>query len=102
MSREDYNATLAVLAPKSAESEGVIRLSRIDVQFVLRMLIVPPELLEKLRANAGSPVELTLAEARVVGDAATLRLAQIGFDEDYELTAEGRELETLISALVVP
>lgn len=45
---------------------------------------------------------LTRPQTLVLGDRLTLRLAEVGFDEKYELTEEGKLIESLIDKLWLP
>lgn len=46
--------------------------------------------------------ELDTDAAETVRDELTTLLPTVGFDADYELTAEGRIIEDLIDALFIP
>ena len=49
-----------------------------------------------MRSKRSAVIELTDAVAEEFREAFTGRLAVVGFDEEYELTVEGRLLEDLI------
>ena len=66
-------------------------------------------ILERLRAPERIEVRLqrpsfalNTNDAETVREALTEELARVGFDPNYELTVEGRLIESLIDALFIP
>lgn len=66
-------------------------------------------ILERLRVSDRIAVTLRrpsfvldVEDANTVRDALTEELATVGFDLDYELTSEGRLIESMIDALFIP
>lgn len=78
-----------------------IRLPRREIRYLINAKFLAPLQVEAIRAaessNDGSAV-LTLSRnsAEEFREAFTNELAKVGFDENYDLTAEGRILEDLI------
>lgn len=78
----------------------MIRLNRDDVLFLLTMLQLAPELNQVLQAiSEGGEISDDLADE--LRDCCTDRLDEVGFDENYELTADGRKLDELVDKLFV-
>ena len=73
-----------------------LKLNGRDVQYILENLTVSAELRRVVEAMNCETDELADKDAKQIGDAATLRLAQVGFGEDYVLTTEGKYLEELV------
>ena len=46
-------------------------------------------------------IQLTRSEAEILRDKLTYMLAQVGFDENYEPTIEGKLIEELIAKLFI-
>jgi hypothetical protein len=46
-------------------------------------------------------IHLTRPLARILGDRLTFQLAKVGFDEKYDLTEEGKLIESLIDKLFI-
>jgi hypothetical protein len=63
-----------------------------DVSLILRLLELPPALRTKIQAAENRSIALSAEEALQLGDLATEQLARRGFDENYALTADGRDL----------
>jgi len=78
----------------------MIRLSRDDVLFMLTMLQLTPDLSQVLKAISEGG-EIPDDQADELRDCCTDRLDEVGFDENYELTAEGKKLEQLIDKLFI-
>ena len=78
----------------------MIYLSQYDVQFMLMMLQLTPDLSRVLKAIAEGG-EITEDQADELRDCCTDKLDEIGFDENYEPTEDGRKLETLVDKLYV-
>lgn len=51
---------------------------------------------------ANQTLKIDHEKAEIIRSYLTERLAKVGFDEDYELTLEGRILEDLIDHLYMP
>ena len=78
----------------------MIRLNRDDVLFLLTMLQLTPELNQVLQAiSEGGEISDVLADE--LRDCCTDRLDEVGSDENYELTADGRKLDELVDKLFV-
>jgi len=78
-----------------------VALTRIEVEYLKAASFLTPALLASLRSAQWSSSELASLElspttAEEFRDALTERLARVGFDESYGLTAEGKILEDLI------
>jgi hypothetical protein len=78
-----------------------IRLPRREIQYLINAKFLGPLQIEAVRAaelsNDGSAVlRLSRDSAEEFREAFTHELAKEGFDENYDLTAEGRILEDLI------
>ena len=78
-----------------------IRLSRREIHYLINAKFLGPLQIEAVRAaessNDGSAVlRLSRNSAEEFREAFTQELANVGFDENYDLTAEGRILEDLI------
>lgn len=80
-----------------------IRLSPSQREYLMRAQFIPTSIMVVVHAAlvGGSPdqfeIDGVLAEA--FRDVLTERLAKVGFDGDYGLTAEGKILEGLVDAL---
>lgn len=70
-----------------------------DQRAVLERLQLPDRIVETLQKPS---FELDTDAAETVRDELTTLLPTVGFDADYELTAEGRIIEDLIDALFIP
>lgn len=78
-----------------------IRLPRREIQYLINAKFLRPHQIEAVRAaessNDGSAVlRLSRNSAEEFREAFTDELAKVGFDENYDVTAEGRVLEDLI------
>ena len=87
------------------ESVRALRLSKRERDYLLNTQFLTAEMREKILAAApdcaGEFVLHTSTElAEEFGDVLTIRLAECGFDKNYEPTREGSLLENLISKLV--
>jgi hypothetical protein len=100
VAREEYEAARCTAPAENASSSDGISLTDTEVDLIIRTLSLPAMLIERLKASSLRPASLSAVEAKLIGDAATLRLAEAGFDEAYEVTPEGRELERLIDRLM--
>lgn len=69
-----------------------------DQHYIVAHLVVGASLRAKLNGSA-PPVHLSIEEAREIRNAATKRLAAVGFDAVDAANSEGRYLETLIERL---
>ena len=78
-----------------------IRLPRREVHYLVNAKFLGPPQIEAVRAaestSDGSAVmRLSHSSAEEFREIFTIELARVGFDANYELTAEGRILEDLI------
>ena len=78
-----------------------IKLPRREIHYLLNARFLGPLQIEVVRAaelsSDGSAVlELSRNSAEEFREAFTNELAKVGFDENYDVTAEGRILENLI------
>lgn len=83
-----------------------IRLSWPDYEYLEAWIDLPNDLREILTRpvetdRSSVTVEMTTTAAERFRSELTVKLAKVGFDEDYELTAEGQRLEELIDTLQV-
>jgi hypothetical protein len=79
-----------------------ILLSPEDEVYLLQAGFISDDMVRVLSGSISLPSrELSISsdKAKQLGDALTLRLARVGFTETYELSAEGRLLESLIARL---
>ena len=53
-----------------------------------------------INENSGK-IHLTRPQTRILGDRLTCQLAKAGFDEKYDLTEEGKLIESLIDKLFI-
>ena len=67
-------------------------------QAILERLCIPDRIKVEVRKPS---LALDVEDAETVRDALTAELAKVGFDADYELTAEGRLIEGMIDALFI-
>ena len=84
-----------------------VRLSRRQLQYLLLERLVPDSVrlpLEALGEAGADPADVGMEDAARVHtvDLVSARLAEVGFDEGYSLSAEGRSLEDLIDKLNEP
>lgn len=70
-----------------------------DQRAILERLRVPDRIKAALRHRSFA---LDVEDSEIVRNALTDELARVGFDLDYELTAERRLIEALIDALFIP
>ena len=78
-----------------------IRLARREIHYLLNAEFLGPRQIEAVRAielsgDGSAVLELSRNLAEEFREAFTTELARVGFDENYDLTAEGRILENLI------
>ena len=78
----------------------MIYLSQYDVQFMLMMLQLTPDLSQVLKAIAEGG-EITEDQADELRDCCTDKLDEVGFDEKYEPTEDGKKLEALVDKLYI-
>lgn len=83
-----------------------IRLPRREIQYLINAKFLGPLQIEAVRVaescNDGSAVlRLSRNSAEEFREAFTNELAKVGFDENYDVTAEGRILENLIDFFYV-
>jgi hypothetical protein len=78
----------------------MIYLSQYDVQFMLMMLQLTPDLSQVLKAIAEGG-EITEDQADQLRDCCTDKLDEAGFDENYEPTEDGSKLEALVDKLYI-
>jgi len=78
----------------------MIYLSKYDVQFMLMMLQLTPELNQVLGTIAEGG-EIADDHADDLRDRCTDKLDEVGFDENYEPTENGRKLEALVDKLYI-
>ncbi len=78
----------------------MIYLSKYDAQFMLMTLQLTPVLGQVLGAIAEGG-EISEDHADELRDCCTDRLDEIGFDESYEPTEDGKKLEALIDKLYI-
>ena len=69
-----------------------------DIEFILEHLDIPTSIYSKLK-NEKSVYELSSDEIDLLHDLCGDRLQTHGFDFSYDLTEEGKILETLIDKL---
>lgn len=80
----------------------MIYLSQYDVQFMLMMLQLTPDMSQVLKAKAKAEGgEITEDQADELRDCCTDKLDELGFDENYEPTEDGRKLEALVDKLYI-
>jgi hypothetical protein len=53
-----------------------------------------------INENSGK-IHLTRPQTRILGDRLTCQLPKVGFDEKYDLTEEGKLIESLIDKLFI-
>ena len=83
-----------------------IRLGRREIDYLINSKFLAPPQIEVVRAaestSGGTAVlELSRDSAEEFREAFTNELAKVGFDENYNLTAEGRILEDLIDLFYI-
>ncbi|QUJ67398.1 hypothetical protein KDD30_15390 [Photobacterium sp. GJ3] len=78
----------------------MIYLSKYDVQFMLMILQLTPDLNQVLQAISKGG-EITDDHADELRDCCTDKLDAIGFDENFEPTVAGRKLEVLTDKLYI-
>jgi hypothetical protein len=77
----------------------MISLARDDIRFMLDRLELQPDLRSALDGLSQTGGEISDEDADQLRDLCGERLQTHGFDQNYELTEEGRRLESLIDAL---
>lgn len=82
----------------------MIRITKQQFEYLRDQRINPPaslRIFDSGEAGVGEiyMIRISAASAEEFRDKLTRRLAEIGFDQDYEITAEGRMLEELIDRL---
>jgi hypothetical protein len=88
-------------------SDRCVELTRSEVEYLETAGFLAPALLGCLRgaqwrSATAAALELSPATAEEFREAFTEQLAKVGFDEEYEPTAEGRLLEGLIDRFHAP
>ena len=83
-----------------------IRLPRRDIHYLINAQFLGPVQIEAVRAaessgDGSAVLKLSRNLAAEFREAFTHELAKVGFDENYELTAEGRILEDLVDLFYV-
>ncbi len=78
----------------------MITLKKQDVHFMLTVLHLTPDLFQVLNTISEGG-EISDNQADELRDCCTNRLDEIGFDENYEPTDEGKKLENLIDKLYI-
>ena len=78
----------------------MIYLSPHEAQFMLMTLELTPNLHQVLKA-AVEGCEITDDQADELRDCCTDKLDEVGFDENYEPTEDGRKLEVLVDKLYI-
>lgn len=83
-----------------------IRLSRPEYEYLEAWTDLPDDLREALTRpietdSSSVTVEMTTDISERFCSELTVKMAKVGFDEDYELTAEGQRLEELIDTFEV-
>jgi hypothetical protein len=86
---------------------GTVNLSKQEAMYLKTAQFLPSSLAELLRNTLpadgrSGPLSLSRQHAEEFRDAFTVRLATVGFDQNYEPTEEGRMLEQLIDSFFVP
>lgn len=76
----------------------MINLNKNDVQFMLEVLQLTPDLKLVLKSIAEGGT-LSENQADALRDCCTDKLDEVGFDKNYEPTENGRKLEALIDKL---
>ena len=71
----------------------------LDADYLLRVLNLPADLRERLKAFRMRQGYLTIADLNALRDLVGERLVEVGFNENDELTPEGARLEELIGDL---
>lgn len=77
----------------------LIYLTPLQAEYLASASYLPAALRATLVPSAGSRVALDAPTADALQAVLTERLAQVGFDEGYELTDEGEMLDDLIDLL---
>jgi hypothetical protein len=72
---------------------------RLDADYLLRVLDLPPELRERLEAFRAGTNFLSNEDRVDLRELVGERLLEVGFDKDYKPTPEGKRLEQLIDDL---
>jgi hypothetical protein len=70
-----------------------------EIQFMLDKLNLPLEIRKKLKKGTKGLQEMTLDEIDLLHDQCGERLQTNGFDENYNLSEEGKILEKLVDKL---
>ncbi|WP_292975311.1 hypothetical protein [Nitrosomonas sp.] len=88
-------------------STRCVNLSRSEIEYLKTAGFLGPVLLKcvqnaRWRSDIAATIELSAMIAEEFREAFTEQLAKVGFDEAYELTAEGRLLEDLIDRFHKP
>ena len=78
----------------------MVKVNSNDITFILKILELTPVIRESLQAMR-NPGDINEDMADEIRDICIERLDEIGFDEDYELTAIGKKLDILIDKLFV-
>ncbi len=79
----------------------MIRLSQGDIDFLLRILVLPPSLIESLERASAKGGTLEDRAADTIRDFCGERLQTHGIGLNYEPTKEGKKLEQMIDRLLV-
>jgi hypothetical protein len=77
------------------------RLSQSDVSFMLRVLELPVSLRDLFASRSDGDVAISDEDADALRDICGERLQTHGFNEHYQPTQEGKQLEELIDKLYV-
>ncbi|MEQ5777167.1 hypothetical protein J4E05_16720 [Thalassospira sp. NFXS8] len=78
----------------------MVKVNSNDIAFMLEKLELTPVIRESLQSMR-NPSDINEDMADEIRDICIERLDEIGFDEDYELTAIGKKLDILIDKLFV-
>jgi|GEM_PF-608734 len=89
-----------------SESFVTIRLSRQEIDYLINANFLGPLQIDAIRDaespdDASAVLRLSRDSAEEFREAFTNQLAKVGFDENYDLTAEGRILEDLIDRFYI-
>jgi hypothetical protein len=84
------------------ETAKNIQLSTEEVRYLVRAMFLPTSVAQSINAAldlSSKVLSISPEMAKELGDALTVRLAQVGFADSYDLTSEGQLLEDLIARL---
>ncbi len=70
-----------------------------DIALVLAVCDIPPDVGARLAAGPAEPSELSDCDLLTLNDACLARIQEHGWDEAYESTREGAQLERVVGWL---